>query len=158
MMHRMHRPRRPTASAPSAGPAASLNSRRQFLAAVALAGADEAWAQAAALAPNAPAEVARVEGSAPALPAPGSRLALPALELLDGSRVEPAQFDGQVQELYWWASWCPFCAIVSPEIHKLWLAQRGRGLRVLTLSIDRRIEDAREYLLKRRYKIGRAHV
>lgn len=84
-------------------------------------------------------------------PAPGTPLTLPTLTLLDGSRFEPAMADGRVLVLYWWASWCPFCALQSPHVEQLWRAQRERGLLVLGLSIDRRPEDASAYLARRGY-------
>jgi hypothetical protein len=121
-------------------------------------GSARAQSGAPTLAPNAPADVAGREKQAPPLPAPGTKLAVPALELLDGRRIEPAQFDGQVLVLYWWASWCPFCALVSPEIDKLWRAQRARGLAMLTLSIDRKPDEAREYLRRRGYSFPAAWV
>jgi thiol-disulfide isomerase/thioredoxin len=82
-------------------------------------------------------------------PAPGTKLDLPEVTLLDGSRFTQADADGQVLVLYWWASWCPFCAVQSPLMEKLWLTQRSRGLRFLGLSIDRTAEDAIAYLSKR---------
>lgn len=87
----------------------------------------------------------------PPLPALGSRLALPPVQLLDGSVFRPAAAEGQVLVLYWWASWCPFCAVQSPHMEKLWQAQRGRGLRMLALSIDSRREAAQSYLQKKGY-------
>jgi peroxiredoxin len=53
--------------------------------------------------------------------------------------------------VYWWASWCPFCAQQSPEMQKLWAATRERGLQMLALSIDKNPEDARAYLQKKGY-------
>ena len=44
----------------------------------------------------------------------------------------------------------------SPLIDQLWLAQRGRGLRVLGLSIDRKAEDASAYLAKKGYSFPAA--
>lgn len=105
-----------------------------------------AWAQAT---PGA--DPAALEATGPALPAVGSALALPAMTLLDGQRFEPATADGRVLLLYWWASWCPFCALTSPHVNELWLAHRARGLAMLTLSIDRQAEDARAYLQRRGY-------
>ncbi|MEO8123421.1 MAG: TlpA disulfide reductase family protein [Burkholderiales bacterium] len=78
-------------------------------------------------------------------------LALPTVELFDGRRFEPAQADGKLLVLYWWASWCPFCALQSPHMEKLWQAERGRGLQMLALSIDKQPEDATAYLAKRGY-------
>jgi hypothetical protein len=91
------------------------------------------------------------EAKAPALPALGAPLALPEVPMLDGSRFVPASAYGQVLVLYWWASWCPFCALQSPLMDQLWRDQRGRGLRMLGLSIDRKPDDAIAYLAKRGY-------
>lgn len=91
-------------------------------------------------------------------PAPDTRLDLPEITLFDGRTLRQADFDGQVLVLYWWASWCPFCALQSPHMEKLWLAQRGRGLRFLGLSIDRKAEDATGYLAKRGYSFPSALV
>ena len=94
-----------------------------------------------------PAEEAR----APALPSLGSSLALRRVELLDGSTFDPSMAQGKVLVVYWWASWCPFCAVQSPHVEQLWRKNRARGLQVLALSIDRRREDAAAYLLKKGY-------
>lgn len=94
---------------------------------------------------------AAMEAKAPPLPALGTRLLLPEVPLFDGSVFRPAQAEGQVLVIYWWASDCPFCALQSPEMQKLWLAQRARGLQMLTLSIDRKREDALNYLKKKGY-------
>lgn len=101
------------------------------------------------------ADAAAQEAKAPPLPAPGTPIAIPAAELLDGQRFEPAMAEGRVLLLYWWASWCPFCALTSPYIDKLWQAQRqrgaGQGLAMLTFSIDKRPDEARAYLQRRGY-------
>jgi thiol-disulfide isomerase/thioredoxin len=108
------------------------------------------WA-AAAGAESAPVPPAADEAKAPPLPTPGTRLNLPATELLDGQRFEPATAEGKVLLLYWWASWCPFCALTSPHVDRLWQAERTRGLMLLTYSIDKRPEEARAYLQRRGY-------
>ena len=95
--------------------------------------------------------VAQGESLAPPPPQVGSLLALPDMVLLDGSRFRAAEADGQVLLLYWWASWCPFCAEQTPWMEKLWQAERGRGLRMLGLSIDRSADDAGNYLRKKGY-------
>ena len=97
-------------------------SRRQLL---------QAGAAASVLtAPWAPAQKA----AATPLPAVGAPYPLAAVPLLGGGRFVPAQAEGRVLVLYWWASWCPFCAQQSPEMQKLWAAQQDRGLRMLALS------------------------
>ncbi|MBH1965053.1 MAG: TlpA family protein disulfide reductase [Comamonadaceae bacterium] len=87
----------------------------------------------------------------PPMPAEGSVFRLGSIPLLDGGRFEPAQVNGKVLVLYWWASWCPFCALQSPEMQKLWDAQRARGLQMLGLSIDKKPEEAVSYLKKKAY-------
>ena len=118
----------------------------------------------AAAALLAPLGAARAQGSVTpddrggAPPATGTPLALPELALLDGNRFLPAQAQGRVLVLYWWASWCPFCALQSPHVEALWRAQRGRGLLVLGLSVDKRSEDASAYLSRRGYTFPSAMV
>jgi thiol-disulfide isomerase/thioredoxin len=91
------------------------------------------------------------DSRAAALPAIGSLLALPEVPMLDGSLFRPAAAEGQVLVLYWWASWCPFCAQQSPLMDQLWRAQAGRGLLMLGLSIDKTPEPAAAYLRQRGY-------
>ena len=95
--------------------------------------ATPAWAQ--------PASAASSDRGGPP-PAVGTLLPLPDFTLFDGRTLTQAGADGQVLVLYWWASWCPFCALQSPLMDKLWLAQRSRGLQFWGLSIDRKLEDA----------------
>ena len=106
-------------------------------------------ARAQAAAPSA----AATENRAGPLPAIGSALALPELALFDGTMFRPAQAEGRVLLIYWWASTCPFCALQSPEMQKLWDAERRKpqGLQFLTLSIDRKPADAITYLQKKGY-------
>lgn len=109
-----------------------------------------ALAQSAPAAPSSPG----VEAKAGPLPALGTPLTLPEVQLLDGTVFRPAQAEGRVLAIYWWASTCPFCALQSPEMQKLWESQRalgGKGLQLLTLSIDRKPEDALAYLQKKGY-------
>lgn len=98
------------------------------------------------------------EATAPPLPAVGTVLRLPPVTLLDGTAFSPGQADGQVTLVYWWASTCPWCALQSPEMEKLWSAARGRGLRMLALSVDRRPQDAITYLQKKGYTFPAAWV
>jgi len=91
------------------------------------------------------------KAAATPLPAVGAPYPLAAVPLLGGGRFEPAQAEGRALVLYWWASWCPFCAQQSPEMQKLWAAQKDRGLRMLALSIDKKPEDAANYLRQKGY-------
>jgi len=99
---------------------------------------------------------ASAEARAPALPQIGANLPLPAVPMLDGSIFKPSTADGKVLVVYWWASWCPFCAVQSPHVEQLWRKNRARGLQVLALSIDRRREDALAYMQKKGYSFPAA--
>lgn len=130
--------------------------RRQIVARAALLGSSLALGRAApALAQSAadPSSAA-TEAKAGPLPAVGTYLPLPEVPLLDGGTFHPAQAEGTVLVIYWWASTCPFCALQSPEMQKLWLSERSkgaRGLQLLTLSIDRKREEALAYLRRKGY-------
>jgi thiol-disulfide isomerase/thioredoxin len=85
------------------------------------------------------------------LPPLGSTLAAPTLTLLDGSVWGPEQSRGKVLVLYWWASWCPFCAEQSPHMDALWRAHRSQGLELLALSIDKQPAAASAHLKAKGY-------
>ncbi len=84
-------------------------------------------------------------------PALGTRVALPDVPLLQGGRFAAAQAQGKVTVLYWWASWCPFCAEMSPHIDALWRRHQARGLQVLGIALDKTAGPARAYLQAKGY-------
>jgi thiol-disulfide isomerase/thioredoxin len=84
------------------------------------------------------------------LPKKGAPLAGVATAPLIGGgqfKADPAK----VQVYYWWASWCPFCALQSPHMEKLWRAHQNAGLQMLAISLDKKAEDAKAYLDKKGY-------
>lgn len=86
-----------------------------------------------------------------ALPKPGSVLRLPDVTLLDGSVWRAPGMRGKTLVVYWWASWCPFCALQSPHIEALWRAHKAAGLGVLALSIDKQAAAAAAYMAAKGY-------
>jgi thiol-disulfide isomerase/thioredoxin len=135
------------------GPLVDPHRRAALAAALALSPLGARWAQAQAVAaPNA------AESSRAPLPRPGDAITLVDTPLLDGSSFRARDADGRVLVLYWWASTCPFCALQSPEMEKLWRKERARGLAFLGLSIDRSPDDARAYLQKKGYTWPSAFV
>lgn len=106
--------------------------------------------------PLAGAPLARAADEVPP-PAVGSALRLPDAPLFDGGRFKAADAQGQVVLIYWWASWCPFCGATNPFIQRLWDAQRPRGLLMLGLAVDKRIDDARQYMARRGYTFPTTH-
>ena len=89
------------------------------------------------------------------LPALGSTMNLPDVTLLDGSVWRAADMRAgmgiKALVVYWWASWCPFCAVQSPHIEALWRAQKSNGLGMLTLSIDKQESAASSYIKAKGY-------
>lgn len=135
--------------------------RRHFLQRTAAAGGWSAWRMGGTLGGTAALALPAAgwaqsgpppsEAKAPALPELGTVWKLPPLAMLDGSQFTPEQARGQVVVVYWWASTCPFCALQSPEMQKLWAAHQTKGMKMLALSVDRKKEDALPYLQKRGY-------
>ena len=97
-----------------------------------------------------------VSSGAQAQPKKGDRVSLPAIALLDGRVLPAGHFDGKPVVVEYWASWCPYCARQNPHIQKLADAVRGKGLEVLTVSIDKRPSDAADYLARHGYTFDAA--
>lgn len=104
-----------------------------------------------------PVSAAAEEAKAPPLPALGTPLTVPAIDLLRGAgRFDPAAAQGRPLLVYWWSSTCPFCALQSPGMEKLWRTHKGPHWQMLALSIDRKPEDAEAYLQSRGYSFPAA--
>jgi len=86
----------------------------------------------------------------------GDRVSLPEVVLLDGRVLPAGHYAGKPVVVEYWASWCPYCARQNPHLQKLTEAVRGKGLEILTVSIDRQPDDAREYLAKHGYTFDAA--
>ena len=81
----------------------------------------------------------------------GHKVSLPALELLDGSSVDWASLQGKLIVLEFWGSWCPFCARQNPLLDAFYKENRGRGLEVITISLDKTKQGAIDYMKKGGY-------
>ena len=81
----------------------------------------------------------------------GDVVALPDVQLLDGTRVPGDAWHGHPVIIATWASWCPFCALQNPRLQKLYDDTRGTDLRILTISIDANPQLAKDYVAKRRF-------
>jgi len=81
----------------------------------------------------------------------GDVVALPDLQLLDGTRVPGDAWRGHPVIIATWASWCPFCALQNSRLQKLYDATRGTDLRILTISIDANPQLAKDYVAKRNF-------
>lgn len=68
------------------------------------------------------------------------------IRLVDGRVVKAEELRGRAVVVEFWASWCPFCAKQNPHIEKLHRAHGGKGLVVLTFTLDRSDAAALKYL------------
>ena len=81
----------------------------------------------------------------------GDRVDWRDVTLLDGRTLPASALAGRVVVVEIWASWCPFCAKQNPLLQQLHDAHGGRGLELLTFSIDREPAPARAYMAKHKY-------
>jgi len=98
--------------------------------------------------------LAAAAAHAQAPPKVGDKLVMPDVQLLDGTRLSAADLAGKPLVVEYWASWCPYCARQNPHLQKLTEAASGKGLRILTVSIDKDEQAARDYIAKHGYTFG----
>ncbi len=96
--------------------------------------------------PTTPAPRSSSGGGRGPLPETGQEWRLTSeVQLFDGTTLRPVHDRRNVLVLYWWASWCPFCAMQSPMLDALWRQHRDAGLQMLGLSIDKTRDEAVAY-------------
>lgn len=86
----------------------------------------------------------------------GDRIVWSDVTLIDGRVLPASELAGKTVVVEFWATWCPFCAAQNPHIQKLHARQRGLGLVVLALSIDKAVEPVRKYMAERNYTFNAA--
>jgi thiol-disulfide isomerase/thioredoxin len=88
---------------------------------------------------------ARLESEA--LTAVGAQVPSFSLASLEDATVTftPASFAGKYVLVDFWASWCPDCVGEMPNLHKAWARFKDRGLELLSLSLDRKVEHIGKY-------------
>jgi peroxiredoxin len=75
-------------------------------------------------------------------PAPGFEL-----PDLDGRALDfPADLDGQVVAIRFWADWCPFCESEMRSIEPLYRAYRDQGLTLLAVNVRQDRETAARFV------------
>lgn len=66
-----------------------------------------------------------------------------------GNKITVAKGDGKVTLIDFWATWCVPCVRGMPELQKIYKTYGDReDFRMIGISIDRKIDDLREYLQK----------
>lgn len=78
------------------------------------------------------------------------------VQLVDGRVVKASELTGKTVVVEFWASWCPFCAKQNPYIEKLNKAHGGKGLVVLTFTLDQTDEAAQKYMKGHGYTFAAA--
>lgn len=69
------------------------------------------------------------------------------LEDLDGRTISfPADLDGRLVAIRFWADWCPFCEGEMRAIEPVYRAYDGRGLRILAVNVRQDRETAAAFV------------
>ncbi|MBI4655022.1 MAG: redoxin domain-containing protein [Nitrospirae bacterium] len=67
---------------------------------------------------------------------------------LSGENVSLSSFEGKPILLNFWATWCHYCREERPSLNSIYKEYKGRGLTIVTVSIDRSPEIVKTYLKK----------
>ena len=78
------------------------------------------------------------------------------IRLIDGRVLKATELENRTVVVEFWASWCPFCMKQNPLIEKLHRKADGSTLRVLTFTIDKSEQPARDYMAKHGYTFAAA--
>jgi thiol-disulfide isomerase/thioredoxin len=98
------------------------------------------------------AKTAAEENGEPPHPAAGELIRVKnKLKLFDGQDFSEAQAKNKLLIIYYWASWCTVCKVVSPRLHAFWLANRSK-VEVLALSTDTDVQPAFAYAKRTGFK------
>jgi thiol-disulfide isomerase/thioredoxin len=76
----------------------------------------------------------------------------PVIQLLDGSTLSPASWQGQAAVRVFWATFCPYCKRHNAHIDKLHRGLQGQALRVLGVALDGNADAVRRYLTGNGYQ------
>lgn len=84
---------------------------------------------------------------------PGASPAIdwPTIALVDGTVLQPADWNDTAAVVVFWSTTCPFCRRHNEHVEKLHRASAGRRLRVLGVAVDRDAGVVRRYLADRGY-------
>jgi thiol-disulfide isomerase/thioredoxin len=85
--------------------------------------------------------------------AAGALLKLPErVHTLDGKSLLSHHYDNKVLMLYFWASWCPICKIVGPQLQSFWQTQRNKGIELISVASKDTETNAKSAADQRHYR------
>jgi len=87
----------------------------------------------------------------------GTALADQPLRTLDGGETSLASFRGEVVVVNFWASWCKPCRKELPVMDGWHASWAGRGARVVAISIDKDVRNARRFADKAELSLTLLH-
>lgn len=70
-----------------------------------------------------------------------------------GPRVRLADFRGKIVMLKIWASWCPDCKVMFPELDRLSREFKSQGVEVIAVNVDEHRKNADAFLKTQQYQI-----
>ena len=76
----------------------------------------------------------------------GQKPQLPPLPLLSGKTHRFESHAGRVLIIEFWHTKCPFCKKQNPLLDAFYRKHKARGLDVVTVSIDKKLSDAQDYM------------
>jgi thiol-disulfide isomerase/thioredoxin len=89
--------------------------------------------------------------------AAGVAIALPAnIPLLDGKSLSSHAYDDKLLMIYFWASWCPICKVVGPQLQEFWQTQRNNGIELLSIVVKDSPQKTKTAIDQRHYKFPTA--
>jgi thiol-disulfide isomerase/thioredoxin len=85
--------------------------------------------------------------------AAGALLNLPSqIALLSGQTFSAEQHTNKVLLVYFWASWCPICKVLGPRLQEFWLAQRSKGIELLSIATQDSPANMKKAIEQRKYQ------
>lgn len=84
-------------------------------------------------------------------PKVGDAVQLPSFTLLDGTTISANSLKGKPVLIEYWASWCPYCRRQNPYWEKLHKSAQGKDIQILSVSIDKKPDEARAYMAEKGY-------
>jgi thiol-disulfide isomerase/thioredoxin len=115
------------------------------------------WAMAAAALVATPL-VAQAQPATPEAKAPvwviGQKVQIPPLPLLSGKTHRFDSHAGRVLIIEFWHTKCPFCKKQNPLLDAFYKKHKARGLDVVTVSIDKKLADAQDYMKEHGYSFA----